>query len=137
MTISLICITTNIDGQTPNKANTESGCNPTFKIEGMNDAKGGYAAGNESWTIHFGEEEFIAFHTYDGRQGDPATLVEIVALSNCEFGIMLDTDEGENASSMTLIFNETEKYYDLHISSYDPETDSWYVKVFKGNSDNG
>lgn len=112
-------------------------CDPTFKIEGMNDAKGEYKVGNESWTIHFHEDGFIAFHTRDGKKIDERKLSEIKSFSNCKYGVMMEGISGEMVPSWTLVYNEKGKYYDLHVHNYDAKTDTWSDKVYAGSSDNG
>lgn len=112
-------------------------CDPKFKIEGINDAKGEYNHGNESWTIHFGDNNFVAFYTKDGKQDDAMVVKEIKAISKCKFGVMMEGISGEMVPSWTLVYNEAGNYYDLHVHNYDAANDKWYDKVFKGNSDNG
>lgn len=112
-------------------------CDPKFKIEGINDAKGEYNNGNESWTIYFADDHFAAFYTKDGKQDEAMKVQEIKAISSCKFGVMMEGISGEMVPSWTLVYNEAGNYYDLHVHNYDAMNDEWYDKVFKGNSDNG
>jgi hypothetical protein len=114
-----------------------SDCDPPFKIEGMNDAKGEYVVGKESWTIHFYEDGFIAFHTRDGKKIDERKIAEIKSFSKCKYGVMMEGVSGEMVPSWTLVYNEAGKFYDLHVHNYDAESDTWSDKVFAGSSDNG
>ncbi|MFT5819837.1 MAG: hypothetical protein ACI8ZM_001062 [Crocinitomix sp.] len=123
--------------KTTYERNNESDCDPQFKVEGINDAKGQYINGNESWTIHFSEDKFIAFYTKDGDQDDVIVIKEIVSISKCEYSIMMDGMQSEFVSQWTLVYNETEKFYDLHVHSYDAATDTWSDKIFEGSNDNG
>ncbi|MFT4602719.1 MAG: hypothetical protein ACI857_002906 [Arenicella sp.] len=127
-----------LEGEKTTYENTsEDDCTPQWKVEGINDAKGEYVIGNESWTIHFAENGFIAFHTKDGNQDDAIAIKEITPISSCEFGIMMEGNEGEIVPSWTLVYNESGKYYDLKVHSYDASKDTWSDKTYGGSSDNG
>jgi len=127
-----------LNGETTNyNRNIVPACSPQFKVEGMNDAKGEYKIGNESWTIHFAENGFIAFYSKDGNQEDAISLQEIISISDCEYNIKMNGIQGKTAPQWTLIYNKTEKFYDLHVRSYDAKTGTWTEKVYGGSSDNG
>ncbi|MCP4440784.1 MAG: hypothetical protein GY810_17820 [Aureispira sp.] len=134
-------LTVSADGETTtyerNLTDETAECNPTFKVEGINDAKGEYKNGNESWTIHFSEDKFIAFYTKDGKQDEAIVVSKIEAKSNCEFSILMEGIQGEIVPTWTLKYNEEKKFYDLHAYEYDAGADSWSDKVYVGSSDNG
>jgi hypothetical protein len=113
-----------------------SDCNPRFEIEGINDTKGYYTNGNESWTIHFLENNFIAFYTKDGKQGNAMTILKTEKRSNCEYSIIMEGIQGELVPTWTLKYNEEKKIYDLYTYEYDAEADSWSDKIYIGSSDN-
>lgn len=127
----------------PEKLNSEplveknSDCNPSFKIEGINDAKGIYKNENESWTIHFSDDKFIAFHTKNDKQSQVLPVSKIEARSNCEYGILMQDIQGEMVPSWTLIYNVETKVYDLHAHEYDAGEDIWSDKIYLGSNDNG
>jgi hypothetical protein len=134
--ISLFGNATNFDTENETKSNCEA-CDAKWKVEGINDAKGEYTVDGESWTIHFAEDGFIAFHTADGHQDDAMAVHEIVAISKCKFSVMMEGISGEMVPSWTLVYNESENYYDLHVHDYNAETDTWFDKIYAGSSDNG
>jgi len=128
------------DGEkTTYQRNKESAdaCNPKFKVEGVNDAKGLYENGNVSWTIHSTDTDFIAFFTKDGKQDDALSVDKIVKVSNCEYSIMMKSIQGEKVPTWTLKFNEVKGFYDLYTYEYDAGADSWATMVYNGSKDNG
>ena len=115
----------------------QSPCKPQFKVEGINVAKGLYTKGDESWTIHFADNGFIAFYTKDSKQDGAIAVEKIVKISDCEYSIMMEGIQGEKVPTWTLKYNEAQKYYDLHTHSYNAGTDTWSDNVYEGSSDNG
>lgn len=116
-----------------------SDCKPKFKIEGVNDAKGYYenSALNASWTIHFDENNFVAFYTKDGKDSDILIVDKINKISDCEYYIWMEGVEGEFAQRWKLRYNADKKYYDLIHLTYDKELETWIDVDFEGSSDNG
>ena len=137
----LISCNANDASSTSNDSNAKptqtNDCDPKWKVEGINDAKGEYSIGNDKWTIHFEEDNFIAFNTSNGTQLTTYIVQEIVAQSNCEYKVMMVDVQGEMVPTWTLVYNAAENFYDLHVHDYDAETDTWTDRVFAGSSDNG
>lgn len=116
-----------------------SDCNPKFKVEGVNDAKGYYKNSglNASWTIHFAETGFVAFYSKDGIDDEIITVDKIERISDCEYYIIMEGFNEEKGQKWKLRYNQEKKFYDLITLTYSEELETWLDVEFEGNIDNG
>ena len=113
-------------------------CTPKFKLEGINDAKGFYenTGLNASWTIHFGDNDFVIFYTKNGVQGEVMIVDKIERISDCEYKMIIEGQTGEKAPQWKFRYNN-KGYYDLVYLTYSEEHGTWFDVEFDGSDDNG